>query len=683
MLMAVPAVALAADLASDVNADISSNVLLPTEVSPNTNKTFQIKVWAVGNYNNINNTGRTGEVQVVKNYSTTLDTTTTPNQWKITPGTQAADKETINFETGLTDAGFNPSADNDFHYTNDCTTANFPNGLPKGCPGNPFIVNANLSVGNVPSGTQMTLTDDFGTLAPGFNETSSSVDSGYVKVVVSNHNPTVETDAGNVSGSEGSALSNNGAFADQDTNDTLTITKKSGLGTVTDNGDGTWSWSYTPADNGSGTVEVQASDGKPGSTAAVDTFTWTANNVAPTATFNSPDVAEGTNISLSLTSPSDPAGSNDTLSYAFDCGDGNGYVADSDGATTCSTNDNGTRSVKGKIMDEDGGSTEYTDTVAISNVAPTATFGNNGPVNEGSNINLSLTGAADASSVDTAAGFQYRFDCGTGSGYGSWGTDSSTSCPTTDNGTRSVKAEIKDKDGGSTEYTDTVTVNNVAPVLSALSLSGNTGTACLSGNTVDLSFSFSDVGTDDSHSGTINWGDGNTTPFTSSPQNVQHTYGAGTYTITVTVNDDDNGQDSDTASVSKLYSMSGILSPFNSDPLNYSVWKYGSTIPVKVQITDCNGVSVPGLAPKLGTSLANASTPAPSINEDVFSTSNADTGNVLRYSDGQYIYNFNSKSNAITDQNATYWMSVKGFDANNKVVTNPAQVDRKFGIKSK
>jgi hypothetical protein len=191
------------------------------------------------------------------------------------------------------------------------------------------------------------------------------------------------------------------------------------------------------------------------------------------------------------------------------------------------------------------------------------------------------------------------------------------------------------------------------------------------------------VGTGDSHSGTINWGDGNTTPFTSSPQNVQHAYGAGTYTITVTVNDDDSGQDSDTASVSKLYSMSGILSPFNSDPLNYSVWKYGSTIPVKVQITDCNGVSVPGLAPKLGTSLANASTPAPSINEDVFSTSNADTGNVLRYSDGQYIYNFNSKSNAITDQNATYWMSVKGFDANNKVVTNPAQVDRKFGIKSK
>lgn len=104
---------------------------------------------------------------------------------------------------------------------------------------------------------------------------------------------------------------------------------------------------------------------------------------------------------------------------------------------------------------------------------------------------------------------------------------------------------------------------------------------------------------------------------------------------------------------------------------------------MKVQITDCNTNPVSGLAPKLGTSMANAVTPSATINEGVFSTSNADTGNVLRYSEGIYIYNFNSKSAAITDQNATYWMSVKGLNAADQVVTSPAQVDQKFGIRSR
>src|SRR5215208_4246232 len=118
MLLAVPAVAFAADIVSDVNADLSSSVSTPTWVGPNPDKSFQIKVWAVGNYNNINGTGRTGEVEVVKNYETFLNTT-----WQIRAGSSgngtvlATDKQTINFETGLINAGFNPSADNDFHYT--------------------------------------------------------------------------------------------------------------------------------------------------------------------------------------------------------------------------------------------------------------------------------------------------------------------------------------------------------------------------------------------------------------------------------------------------------------------------------------------------------------------------------------------------------------------------------------
>src|SRR2546425_9961135 len=88
---------------------------------------------------------------------------------------------------------------------------------------------------------------------------------------------------------------------------------------------------------------------------------------------------------------------------------------------------------------------------------------NDGPVDEGSSFHLSLTSPSDPSSVDTAAGFEYAFNCGDGSGYGAFGASSSVTCPTSDNGVRSVKAKIRDKDGGVTEDTDSVTVNNVAP----------------------------------------------------------------------------------------------------------------------------------------------------------------------------------------------------------------------------
>jgi hypothetical protein len=194
MLLAVPAVAFAADVVSDVNADLSSNVNAPTWVKANGDKTFEIKVWAAGTYNNINNNGRTGEVPVVKNYSTTQDTATSP--WKIVAGTPTPDIETLNFESALVAAGHDIVADDGFNYSQDCTAANFPNGLPKGCAGNPFKVPATLSVGNVPDGTALSLTDAFSTpLSAGFavitdaTKPNYSLDSGFVKVDA--RNPTI------------------------------------------------------------------------------------------------------------------------------------------------------------------------------------------------------------------------------------------------------------------------------------------------------------------------------------------------------------------------------------------------------------------------------------------------------------------------------------------------------------
>ena len=56
---------------------------------------------------------------------------------------------------------------------------------------------------------------------------------------------------------------------------------------------------------------------------------------------------------------------------------------------------------------------------------------------------------------------------------------STASCPTTDNGSRTVKGKIHDKDGGVNDYTATVTINNVAPRRrpSAMHQTVNEGTA--------------------------------------------------------------------------------------------------------------------------------------------------------------------------------------------------------------
>ena len=97
--------------------------------------------------------------------------------------------------------------------------------------------------------------------------------------------------------------------------------------------------------------------------------------------------------------------------------------------------------------------------------------------------------------------------------------------------------------------------------------------------------------------GTIDWGDGNTTNITGRSISGSHSYAAGSYTITVSVNDGDLGTDSKTQAVSLLYNRTGFLQPINMD--NSSNFKLGSTIPVKIKVTDCNGASVGTLVPQV------------------------------------------------------------------------------------
>jgi hypothetical protein len=270
---------------------------------------------------------------------------------------------------------------------------------------------------------------------------------------------------------------------------------------------------------------------------------------------------------------------------------------------------------------------------------------------------------------------------------GTWTWDLATN-DDVDPGTITVTAD--DGNGGTVSDSFGYSAANADPVASIDAITKPDGSAlgsvaCLAGNAVSLDFSFTDAGSADTHDASIDWGDNSTDtaidPAVSPEENVGHTYnGLGPYTITVAVTDDDTGVGTDDNGLSPLsfrYNNSGILSPFNPD--GSSTFKYGSTVPVKVKITDCAGTPVSGLSPKLGVRLFSPTTPVLGINEDAYSTSNADTGNTLRYdaTSGQYIYNYNTKSNMTPDSTASYYMVVE------EASSAPNPVSQKFALKLK
>jgi len=164
-------------------------------------------------------------------------------------------------------------------------------------------------------------------------------------------------------------------------------------------------------------------------------------------------VSEGSSTTLTATGSDPEAGS---LSYAWDL-DGNGTFETS-GQSASFSADDGPASPLVRVQVTDDIGLTSTDQVAVSvlNVAPTASFGAPATSFAGFPFTLSVTGQHDPSTADTAAGFDYAFDCG--SGYGPFGSASTATCPTTDVGRRSVGAKIRDKDGGVTEYPGTVAV---------------------------------------------------------------------------------------------------------------------------------------------------------------------------------------------------------------------------------
>jgi PKD repeat protein len=251
-------------------------------------------------------------------------------------------------------------------------------------------------------------------------------------------------------------------------------------------------------DNGSYTVGVRVTDGDGGET--LSSTVVTVENVAPTATFgNDSPQTEASPVNVSFADVTDP-GTADTLTYSFDWDNDGVYeiVDQISPAAAYTWYDDGTYTVRGRVADNHGGFTEYSTDVVVANVAPTVTsVTNNGPVDEGSAVTVTVTASDPAGSNDPLT---YEFDFDNDGGYEVSGSDNWAQHTYADNGSYTVGVRVTDGDGGEAFSSTVVTVENVAPTVTGLA-----ATPVHENETTTLSCTISDSGTVDTFTVEIDW----------------------------------------------------------------------------------------------------------------------------------------------------------------------------------
>jgi uncharacterized delta-60 repeat protein len=266
---------------------------------------------------------------------------------------------------------------------------------------------------------------------------------------VNNVAPTVAVDNAAVTVNEGQSASNTGTYADVPAD---TVTLSASIGTVVDNGDGTWSWSYTGADDVIGqVVTITASDEDGGS--AIATFDLTVNNVDPTLTVDNASVTVNeTQTATNSGTYSDVSADTVTLSASV------GTVTFSGGVWSWSLNttDNLATTVVITAGDEDGGSTVASFSLTVNNVDPTANAG--GPYFTFDDTPITLTGSgSDVAGAADPLSFAWDLnDDGIFETAGQNAVFDPQALGFTGTQTRTVKLRVTDGDGGQAIATTTV-----------------------------------------------------------------------------------------------------------------------------------------------------------------------------------------------------------------------------------
>jgi DNA/RNA endonuclease G (NUC1) len=193
----------------------------------------------------------------------------------------------------------------------------------------------------------------------------------------------------------------------------------------------------------------------------------------------------------------------------------------------------------------------FQDALEAGDQPPVAQFSVSGTLNEGAAITFDGSASTDPDLGRTDLG---RTEALTYTWHFSDGSQASGKVVTksfADNGNYTATLVVSDAFGWEKAATHPVTVANVAPTVS---LNGTTPLDILSGESVGVSGSFTDPGSDAPWHSLLDWGNGTTVPGTSSTSGASitgsQTYLAtGTYTVALTVTDKDGAAGSHAVTV--------------------------------------------------------------------------------------------------------------------------------------
>jgi murein DD-endopeptidase MepM/ murein hydrolase activator NlpD len=216
------------------------------------------------------------------------------------------------------------------------------------------------------------------------------------------------------------------------------------------------------------------------------------------------------------------------------------------------------------------------------NDPPTANDGGPYVVNEGSTVQLSGLGSSDPEGNPLTYAWSPAANL----------DDPSLAQPTytgIDDSVNPIQLDVFDQiEQLASSDSTTITVNNVAPTVNAV------GDTINEGQTATVSATITDPGTLDTHTATIDWGDGTQSAGITRVQlaaGVNHVYGDnGVYVVAITVTDDDNGVGGDTVNVN-VNNLDPTLSLDTSDAVDfpggsYLVVEAGSELPVSADGSD-------------------------------------------------------------------------------------------------
>jgi len=348
---------------------------------------------------------------------------------------------------------------------------------------------------------------------------------------------------------EGSSALLAGEFTDSDSPTDHTIVWNLGDGNVVED---ELFVDHVYPDNGSFTAQLTVTDvhGRVGT----GITNLTVQNVAPDVDFYYYPFVPQSQEEVTFTGYLFDPGTLDTHTIVWNFGDGAAPLTTSELTVTHAYERAGTFTVALTVTDDDGGVGVAVFNIEVLNDPAQFELGNNVTIDEGEQLTSSVA-FTDPDSTQ----WELVIDYGDGTSPVSATLNEAGNFDLThtyaDNGTYTVSASLTDNSGAVTSDTVIVTVQNLAPTVNA----GSDQTVEI-GSSATVNALYTDAGTFDAHSATIDWGDGNqeTVSVTvigpgAGQVTRQHTYASiGDFTVEVCVTDNDAGAGCDTLIINSV-----------------------------------------------------------------------------------------------------------------------------------